>query len=224
MSFPWPTIRGCCLGVLLSGSMLSACADSFQAWYQGTLFVRLDERWSVGNYLDFRATDGVGELATTMVSPRIRYDLNTHWSAQLNTTWLEAQAPTSTRHTRFERLEFELNPRYPWGETLTFSARNRFEVRWIEDSPGTNQRLRVRPQVDLRTPWAGWIHGIFCNEEVFYDFEQGRITESRLVPFGIVMKPTAASELRVYHLWRRTRAGRDWFDFHALGLAVNLNF
>lgn len=201
-----------------------ARADTAQAWYQNTVLYRLNEQWSIGNYLDLRVTDAVGELATTMVSPRVRYDLNPHWSAQINTTWLEAQAADERGRTKFSRLEFELNPRYALANGLTFSARNRFELRWIEDTHGTNQRIRVRPQLDLRTPWAGPLHGVFANNETFYDFDQGRITENRLTPFGLVFKPSEAQEIRVYHLWRYTRIDRQWFDFQALGLMLNLNF
>jgi len=201
-----------------------ARADVAQVWYQNNVFWRLNEQWSIGNYLDLRVTDAVGELATTMFSPRVRYDLHPNWSAQVNTSWVEAQAANAQGRTEFLRLEFELNPHYVLTERLTFSARNRFELRWIEDVDDVNERIRVRPQFDLRTPWAGPVHGVYFNNETFYDFEQGKITENRLTPFGLVFKPTAALELRAYHLWRRTRQGHQWFNFQVLGVLANVSF
>lgn len=211
---------------LLFATMLTARvqADVTQAWYQNTNFLHLNERWSVGSYVDLRVTDVVGELATTMFSPRIRYALTPEWSAQVNTTWVEAQAADERGRTAFTRLEFELNPRYALGDSLVLSARNRFEWRWFEDADGVNERIRLRPQFDLSTPWAGPVRGIFCNNEVFYDFDQGRITENRLTPFGLVFKPAKKMELRVYHLWRHTRARDRWFDFHVVAMHASFNF
>ena len=36
---------------------LSLLAEGTQGWYQHNLWVRLDEQWSVGNYLDLRLED-----------------------------------------------------------------------------------------------------------------------------------------------------------------------
>ncbi len=218
-------LRRSCLCLLLAGAVSGQVhADVTQAWFQNTSFVRLDERWSIGSYLDLRVTDVAGELATTMFSPRIRYDLTPHWSAQVNTTWVEAQAADERGRTSFTRLEFELNPRYALGDRLVLSARNRFEWRWFEGADGINERIRVRPQVDLPTPWAGPVKGVFVNNEVFYDFDQKRVTENRLTPLGLVFKPANQVELRVYHLWRHTRARERWFDFHVIALHASLSF
>ena len=213
-------------GCLLIASAMpgQVLADVTQAWFQNTSFLRLDEHWSIGSYFDLRVTDAVGELATTMFSPRIRYDLSPHWSAQVNTTWVEAQAADESGRTAFTRFEFELNPRYAFGDKFILSARNRIEWRWFEGAEGINERIRIRPQIDLPTPWAGPVKGIFINNEVFYDFDQRRITENRLTPLGLVFKPAQQLELRVYHLWRHTRARERWFDFHVIALHASLSF
>jgi len=49
---------------------LSLLADGTQGWYQHNLWVRLDERWSVGNYLDLRLEDGLRETHTWIASRR----------------------------------------------------------------------------------------------------------------------------------------------------------
>lgn len=219
---PWAAVAAWLLGIVSAPPV--ARADVFQGWYQHNAFKRLDDRWSIGNYMDLRVTDAFGEIATTMFSPRIRRDLGPNWSAQLNTTWMEAQAADARGRTEFLRVETELNPRFALTERLTFSARNRFEWRFIEDVDDVNHRLRLRPQLDFRTPGAGPVRGIFMHNEVFYDFDRARVTENRLVPFGLVFQPTAHTELRVYHLWRRTLSGEQWFDFHVLGLLANVNF
>lgn len=202
----------------------NASADTFQTWYQHNLWLRLDPRWSVGTYADARVTDAFGEHATTLLSPRLRYDVTPYWSLQFNTAWVDAQGVDGRGRRESLRLEAEANPRYALTETLTFSARNRFEARDIEATPGWNHRLRVRPQLDWRTPWARVVRGVFLNHEVIYDFGRDQVTEHRLIPFGLVFQPARHTELRAYHLWRHATGGAGWFDFHVFGLQANTSF
>ena len=65
-------------------------AEGTQGWYQHNLWVRLDERWSVGNYLDLRVDDGLRETHTWIASPRVRYDVRPDLQLQLNVSFLEA--------------------------------------------------------------------------------------------------------------------------------------
>jgi hypothetical protein len=213
---------------LLLGAGLSLAAsvraDPFQVWWQNTTFLRLDEHWSIGNYLDLRVTDAVVDYTTGFISPRIKYDINREWHAQMNTSWVNAVAADGRSKTDFFRLEFELNPRYAVGERWVFSSRNRFEFRWADGVDGRNERIRIRPQAEWIPPWGGPIKGIFMNNEVFYDFDQRRVTENRLTPFGLTFRPGDYAELRVYYLWRTTLLRGQWFDFHVMGVLLNLNF
>ncbi len=215
------------LALLLCASVATVAsvrADPFQVWWQNTTFFRLDERWSIGNYLDLRVTDAVVDYTTGFISPRIKYDIDKHWHAQMNTSWVNAVSADGRTKADFFRLEFELNPRYMVGKQWVFSSRNRFEFRWADGVDGRNERIRIRPQVEWVPPWGGPIKGIFMNNEVFYDFDQRRVTENRLTPFGLTFRPAEYAELRVYYLWRATSIGDRWFDFHALGVLLNLNF
>jgi hypothetical protein len=200
-----------------------AYADPFQAWYQSTLFYRLNEDWSVGSYFDLRSTDAYEDPTVLMVSPRLKYDLNPNWFFQVNTTYLEAKSPGQELRRRHWRLEFEANPRYALTERLVFSSRNRFELRWIDGAEQPNERIRIRPQLDLATPNLGFIKGVFANNETFYDFGPTRITENRLTPFGVVIRPKSFMELRVYYLWRHTYFRNQWYNYHALGILANFN-
>lgn len=222
--FTFSRSAGAALVVALLIVAGKALADTFQTWYQHSLWLRLDPRWSVGTYADVRVTDTVGEHAATLLGPRVRYDLSPQWAVQVNTTWVDAQGVDGRGRRESLRLEAEANPRYALTETLTFSARNRFEARDIEATPGWNHRLRLRPQLDWRTPRAGFVHGVFVNHEVIYDFGRDQVTEHRLIPFGLVFQPARHTELRAYHLWRHASSGAGWFDFHVIGLQANTSF
>jgi hypothetical protein len=57
----------------------AARADTTQAWYQNNVWWRVNERVSLGNYLDFRLNNAVGRAHTWLISPRIRLRPNLEW-------------------------------------------------------------------------------------------------------------------------------------------------
>lgn len=198
--------------------------DQLQGWYQTTVWQRLNEQWSVGNYAEARVNDGLGEIHTWLVSPRVRYDVNPNLQLQLNTTWHEALNGPQTGSVDAFRIELEANPYVKLTESLDYSMRNRFEWRRLDNGNAFNTRIRLRPQLDWVMARSGLFRGLYANNEVIYDFTQGRITENRLIPLGAVFRPSKELELRVFHLWRKTLTGTQWFDYHALGVLGTFNF
>jgi len=79
-----------CLVAVMASLVPARAGDQLQGWYQTTVWLRLNEQWSVGNYTEARVNDGLGEIHTWLVSPRVRYDVNPNLQLQLNTTWHEA--------------------------------------------------------------------------------------------------------------------------------------
>ena len=211
------------LGILFA-AIAPGRADQLQGWYQNTIWKRLNDQWSVGNYAEARVNDGLGDLHTWILSPRVRYDLHPRLQLQLNTTWVEALNGPQTRSVDSFRLEFEANPNVKLYESVEYSMRNRFEWRRLDNGDAFTTRIRMRPQFDWVMARSGVFRGLYANNEVFYDFTQGRITENRLIPLGAVFRPSPELELRVFHLWRRTLAGTQWFDYQALGVLATYTF
>lgn len=199
-------------------------AEGMQGWYQANLWVRLDERWSVGNFVDVRSDDGIGRLHAWMLSPRVRYDLNPNWQLQANVSYFEGFNPDETSRPNWVRFEFEANPTYRLSESLVLSFRNRFEWRWRDDDAEYNTRLRIRPQIDWTLRREGLFRGLYANNETMYEFTADRITENRLIPLGLLLRPSERLDLRLYYLWRSARGAREWQHFHALGVLASLNY
>ena len=97
-------------------------AEGFQGWYQNTVWLRLNEKWSIGNDLHLRADDGVGDVHTWIVSPRVRYDLNATWQLQANLSVLETFNADETAQASWLRFEFEINPTFRLTDSLTLPA------------------------------------------------------------------------------------------------------
>ena len=201
-----------------------AHAEGFQGWYQNTVWLRLNEKWSVGNYVDLRVDDAVSDVHTWMVSPRVRYDLDKVWQLQLNTSFLEAYNADETSRPDWFRLEFEVNPTVPLNESFVFSMRNRFEWRWRDGDADQGFRIRIRPQLDWLLNKEGLFRGFYANNEAFYDFDADRFTENRLIPFGVILRPRQNVDLRLYYLWRHTLGRTEWRDYHGLGVIATVNF
>jgi hypothetical protein len=202
----------------------AARADTTQAWYQNNVWWRVNERVSLGNYLDFRLNNAVGRAHTWLISPRIRYDVHPRFQLQLNTSWIEADNAEQTRNINSFRLELEANPNMPLGEDWTLSLRNRLELRWIDNGDHFNERIRLRPNLEWLPRKEGFFRGLYTNDEFFYDFERRRLTENRWTPLGVIFRVPGDVELRVYYLWRRTLGGGGWVNYHVLGAMASLNF
>jgi len=209
------------LALLLFPALL--CAEGTQAWYQNTIWLRLDEKWSVGNDLHLRADDGVGRIHTWIASPRVRYDLSPTWQLQANVSVLEAYNADETAILDWTRFEFEVNPTFRLSDSLTLSFRDRFEWRWRHGGDYST-RIRIRPQLDWTLRKEGLFRGLYANNEVFYDFTQDRVTENRLTPLGVLLRPNEHLDLRLFYLWRSTRGGQGWRNYHGLGVQAALNY
>jgi len=198
-------------------------AEGTQGWYQNTVWVRLDEKWSIGNDLHLRADDGIGRVHTWIASPRVRYDLNPTWQLQANVSVLEAYNADETAELDQTRFEFEVNPTFRLSDSLTLSFRDRFEWRWRHGGDYST-RVRIRPQLDWTLKREGLFRGLYANNEAFYDFTQDRFTENRLTPLGVLLRPSAHLDLRLFYLWRSTRGGQGWRNYHGLGVQAALNY
>lgn len=200
------------------------CAEGTQGWYQHNIWLRLDEKWSVGNYLDLRADDGAGDVHTWIVSPRVRYDLDATWQLQANLSVLETFNADETAQAGWLRFEFEINPTFRLTDSLTLSFRDRLEWRWRDGGDDYTTRIRIRPQLDWTLRREGLFRGIFASNEVFLDFDQERVTENRLIPFGVLLRPSEHLDLRLFYLWRSTRAAQGWRDYHGFGVLAWFNY
>jgi len=199
------------------------CAEGMQGWYQNTVWLRLNEKWSVGNDLHLRSDDGIGRVHTWIASPRVRYDLNSTWQLQANLSAVSAYNADETTDIDSTRFEFEVNPTFRLTDSLTLTFRDRFEQRWRHGGDYST-RVRIRPQLDWTLHKEGLFRGVYANNEVFYDFTQDRVTENRLTPFGVLLRPSEHLDLRLYCLWRTTRDAHGWKNYEVLGVLASLNY
>jgi hypothetical protein len=209
---------------LLALLPVTLCAEGVQGWYQNSVWLRLNEKWSVGNFVDLRADDGIGRLHAWMVSPRVRYDLNANWQLQANVSYFDGFNPDETSRPNWLRFEFEANPNFRLSDEVVLSFRNRFEWRWRDEGADYNTRLRIRPQIDWTLHREGLFRGLYANNEIMYEFATDRFSENRLIPLGVVLRPSEHLDLRLFYLWRTARGAREWRNYHGIGVLAGLNY
>jgi len=154
----------------------------------------------------------------------VRYDLNATWQLQANFSVLETFNADESAQASWLRFEFEINPTFRLTDSLTLSFRDRIEWRWRDGGDEYTTRIRLRPQLDWTLHREGLFRGLYANNEVFFDFNQERVTENRLTPIGLLLRPSDHLDLRLFYLWRTTRAGQGWRNYHGLGVLASLNY
>ena len=129
---------------LLALLPVTLCAEGMQGWYQNTVWLRLNEKWSVGNDLHLRVDDGIGRVHTWIASPRVRYDLNSTWQLQANLSAVSAYNADETADIDWTRFEFEVNPTFRLTDSLTLTFRDRVEWRWRHPHVGITDTHQSR--------------------------------------------------------------------------------
>jgi hypothetical protein len=139
-----------------------------------------------------------------IISPRLIYQRSERWAFGLNYRFqqsgLETPPPGENDWQNQHRVEMETNPSFPLATNLTFRLRNRFEHRWIEDSPDDN-RSRHRFELLFRPPGWGPVTSVYVMNEIFYDWDSLEFTQNRFFPFGIDVRLNRHLTWRTMYFW-----------------------
>jgi hypothetical protein len=211
-------------GALLSFglALTTRAADDFGSWHALSLGVFENARWTVTGISQVRLRDDSSQLFAYVLSPQVVFKAGPYLRLGANYTFLPAKPAGRSDFLDQKRWEFEVNPRWPVNDRLTLELRNRYELRWLEGRPGTNERSRHRPQASLRTTHTGPLESVFANNEFFYDYRAHRYTENRLVPVGLNFRVNPRAGFRAYYMVRSVRGPARWSHTHVLGTQLSL--
>lgn len=176
-------------------------------------------------YQEAWINDGGPRFAYYQLSPRLRYRVFEPLAVGLNYSFIETEKPIAIgddEWTDQHRLEFELTPQWKWPSGLRVSARNRFEVRWIEERPDVNYRTRHTVEVGYPVRLPPPFEGAFSGGEVFYDWSRMRLSEYRVSPCGVDLRLSSRGSVRVYYTWRQVEVGNNWAASHVLWTVLNV--
>lgn len=124
-----------------------------------------------------------------------------------------------TEHRPYAGLAFSA----AWGP-LTLENRSRAEYRRFNGSPPDDWRYRNRSKAGFelgRDRW--WRMKPFVAEEIFYGFRAGEIGKNRF-SVGAEKPLSETFSVELFYVVESNKTGKDWDEFHALGLAANVIF
>ncbi len=172
----------------------------------GDYYLPQDLRWSTEARF---GDEGIG-LRYLLLRVGPQWTFNEHFQLALSTTAISEEGDEG----EFQpQLRAELEPHVLW--TLgpaKFDDRSRLESRWFSSGQNWRYRNQLNISLDLgATPWVP-----FASEELFIDFDAGRVSESRS-KMGVAWQSGGESGLSLSfaYLLRFTRdAPTDWAAQH----------
>lgn len=201
-------------------------ADDFQYWSRYSLKLFANDKVDFTNYWEMRSFDDASNLGLWYTSQKLQIHPFKYLSFGMNYTYLESEVSDAKKRTNEfkyqHRLELEASPHWNWDDHLKIKNRNRMEFRWIEGRGSDNGRFRHL--WELYKPLnAGWLKGIYSNNEIFVDFGRHQINENRLTPAGIALKFNQHAGLKIFYMIQSQKTGEDWKSNQILGTQVDLS-
>ena len=203
-------------------------ADDFQTWQWLSLTLwkeegfRQDDKWLVQYYADNRMADDSRRQKVVLTGPLAKYLVGDNLELEAGYLAVGSRNLTTDLWSQEHRMLYEVNPRFRLGERWNLHNRNRLEFRWRESRP-LALRSRHRLQLRYRLDW-GPLRAAYSNNEFFYDYEQNRYNENRLIPIGLDFKTGTKSSISLFYMIQSVRRPTTWDDNHIFGTHFKYTF
>jgi hypothetical protein len=209
-----------CLGLLQS---TGAVADETAAW-QALNLKYLDTRYvDLVFYGEVRESFEPSGFGGYLLSQQVKFALHPNLEGGINYTFISLPAKKAGQYIDIQRAEFELTPRFKLGEGVEISARQRFELRWVEGLNGVNERTRHRLQLDFPIHQVGCLKSVFVSGEAFYDYSIDKFVEYRIVPFGVSFKLSKKVGFSTFYMLQELRPGQQSYNRHIFGTTLSIS-
>jgi hypothetical protein len=218
--------RGQWIGVLLaallgSAGVIAPCAEARDDWQ-----LWLEQKWSV------KLSPSVKLIGKT--EERYRQDMSDYYTqiASVGVSWKPARwlkvepgyhyqwTEQPGRDTNENRVFLNLTPAWSWGR-VELEDRHRLEFRHVNGRDDWRYRNRLKAGLELGRGW--YAVEPYVADELFYGARAGEWVRNRFSA-GIEKPLTGRLTGEVYYLIESNKQGRDWNEFHVLGVVVNLAF
>ena len=219
------TARLCCL--LLAGIVgfvpTEGRADEWATWQSLNLKYLDTRKLDLVFYSDWRSSLDPSRFGGYLASQQVKFELHPNLIGGVNYTFLSLPTKHSDELIETHRAECEVVPHFKVDDWLEIAARQRFELPWPEGHGGPSERTRHRIQLDFPIQHAGRLRSAFVYEEVFYDFEQHRVTENRLAPAGLSFRLAEKSSLSVFYTWQTVHTAGTRYERHIVNTALSVS-
>ncbi|MDP3722820.1 MAG: DUF2490 domain-containing protein [Candidatus Omnitrophota bacterium] len=200
------------------GSHPVAARDDWQLWLEQKWSVKLAKSLTLVGKTEERFQSDMSDFYSQIAS------VGFSWKAQ---PWLKLEpayyyqwTERAGRDTNENRVYLNVTPGSSWGR-FRFEDRNRIEFRHINRVDDWRYRNKPKLSVGLGRGW--YEVSPYVADEVFYGARAGEWNRNR-VYLGVEKPLTKALDTEVYYMIESNKTGRDWNEFHILGLSLSVKF
>jgi len=212
----------CFAGVAASSA--SEFDGDFRVWNEFKLTEYSKDEWTTFTWAELRFIDDASQLGLWFLQQKAYRTLSNRWNLGLGASFLDAKRSSGGWNSQ-SRLELELNPRWQAGKDTLVALRNRIELRTLESLNYAERWVSRHRIIWARTFRASQrIKRFEFSEELFYDFETGRIVESRLRPANVFFSAGKGNWANVFAQVRSRRLldEGDWEHAFILGFGLRM--
>jgi hypothetical protein len=197
---------------------MAEAQDDWQLWMEQRWSVALSPRLKLSGKTEERWRDDASDFYSQVVS------LGPSWKAlswlKLDTGYHYQWTEQAGRDTNENRIFMSATPFWSWG-AWSFEDRHRLVFSHINGRD--DWRYRNKPKLSIELD-RGWYQvEPYVADEIFYGARAGEWNRNRLF-VGLEKQVTKTLGAEVYYLIQSDRRGRDWDEFHVLGVATNVAF
>ena len=190
--------------------------DDWQLWLEQKWSVTLSPTVRLVGKSEERFRNDMSDYYTQIAS------VGVSWKAL---SWLKLEpsyhyqwTEQASRDTNENRIYLNVTPAWSAGR-MSVEDRHRVEFRHINGIE--DWRYRNRPKLSLEVGEGSWEVEPYVADEVFYGARAGEWTRNRF-SVGVEKPLTRQASAALYYLIESNKTGRDWNEFHVLGIGVNL--
>ena len=174
---------------------------SFKLYTTGLIRLNKD----ISRFYYYRITENFAYQALSWL------DLEAHYS------FLYSKPRGALRFTTKNRLEFEVNPTFCFGNCATLQWRNRLEIIKRQHISQLTYRLRDRLMVKVPVQYCGKLCSLNFYDEIFYNFNLKKFTENRFVPIEMSFILCEQINIDVFFMIRNFFRTDRWYNSFVLG-------
>jgi hypothetical protein len=212
----------------LFGAARFCRADDSQ--YRSEVYLKLfDEGWvnfTVWGQVGF--SDSTPNPSRYMFGPKLAFNPWEHWTFGVNYSYFEKQTYypklDDFRPLSEHRAEFEIDNHWDLNERVELNLRNRLEQRWFIETGATDLRSRHRAEFVFPLKHCGSLTALFSSAEFFYDWDNNRNSENRVVPLGLTFKLSERLSLKTFYMWQSIHQVQNWTQSHVLYTQLYFTF
>jgi len=216
-------VRGVASGILglsvFLGAHVCEAHDDWQWWFEQKWSVKLSPAVKLVGKTEERFREDMSDFYSQIASMGISWKvlswlkLEPHYYYQ----WTEK---TNDDTTIENRLFLNVTPSWSLGP-VHLEDRNRVEFRHINGLDDWRYRNKPKLGVELGTGW--YAVEPFVADEVFYGARAGEWNRNRVF-LGVAKALGSHADAELYYMIESNKQGRDWNEFHVLGVAIGLKF